>query len=125
MKNIRINNIECRKYTDTKTDDTHYEIIKWQKNPYYNKREEMLSNGYRESFDGDGISNAFGAIGNSCFINEETCYTIAFLYLNRKEPDVYLKSVGSRLIDLDKNELNDFFEVYKIANKKINKKHFK
>ena len=128
MKKVRINNIECRKYTSTKTDNIHYEIIKWYKNKYYNKRDEMLSNGFIETFDGitfDGMTTGSYSINNSCFINEESCYTIASLYLDIKEPDVYLKSVGSRLLDLNEEEINSFFRVYKVVNEKIKKIHFK
>jgi len=125
MKKVRINNIECRKYTSTKTKDTHYEIIKWYDNKYFGKRDKMLSEEWKETFGGEGITNGSYTIDNSCFKNRESCYTVASLYLNRKEPDVYLKSVGSRLLDLSKEEINDFFEVYRIANKKIGKIHFK
>ena len=123
MKSVRINNIECRKYTSTKTPDTHYEIIKWYKNDYYNKRDEMLADGFRETF--GGITNFGYSIDNSCFMREESCYTVASLYLDRKEPDVYLKSVGSRLLDLSAEERNSLFCVYQIVNKKIKKIHFK
>jgi hypothetical protein len=47
------------------------------------------------------------------------------LELNYREPDVNLKSTGSRLLDLKVSEVKDFFKVYELANKKINKKHFK
>ena len=124
MKKVRINNIECRKYKSTKTDETHYEIVKWYKNKYYNKRDEMLSKEWEETIEGWGITNGSYTIDNTCFKNKESCYTVASLYLNFKEPDVNLKSVGSRLLDLNKEEINDFFEVYKISNKRINQKHF-
>ena len=122
MKKVRINNIECRKYTSTKTPDTHYEIIKWYKNKFYNKKDKMLADGFRETF--DGITNGSYSISNSCFINEESCYTVASLYLDRKEPDVYLESVGSRLVELSNDEIIDLFDVYRIVNKNIKKIHF-
>jgi len=125
MKKVRINNIECRKYTSTKTDNIHYEIIKWYDNKYYNKRDEMLSKEWKETFGGEGITSGIYSIDNSCFINKESCYTIASLYLDIKEPDVYLKSVGSRLLDLNEEEINSFFRVYKVVNEKIKKIHFK
>jgi hypothetical protein len=50
---------------------------------------------------------------------------IASLRLNRREPDINLESVGSRLLDLTEDEQKDFFEVYKLANPRIYKKHFK
>ena len=69
--------------------------------------------------------------GTKCFawfytrMDKETCYIIASLYLNKKEPDIYLESVGSRLLDLTNEEQNTFFEVYRIANLKIAKKSLK
>ena len=125
MIKIRINNIECRKYKSTKTKEIHYEIIKWYENKYFNKRDKMLSKDFKETFSGDGTTNGSYTIDNSCFKNKESCYTIASLYLNYREPDIYLKSVGSRLLDLSKEERLDLFEVYKIANNKITKIHFK
>jgi hypothetical protein len=122
---IRVNNIECRKYTATKTDDVHYEIVKWEKNLYFGKEEEYRKDGYVDSFGGDFLQKNGSSIQKTFFNHEETCYTVASLNLNRKEPDVYLESVGSRLLDLTPEEIQDFFEVYRIANPKIYKKHFK
>ena len=122
---IRINNIECRKYTSTKTDEVHYEIVKWEHNKYYGQEEEYRKDGYVDSFGGDFLTKNGTSIQKTFFTHKETCYTIAALYLNRKEPDVYLKSVGSRLLELEEEEIKDFFEVYRIANQKIYKKHFR
>lgn len=124
---IRINNIECRKYATTKVDKIFYEIIKWSKNDHFGKEQEFRDNGYEDSFGGDFLQSPTGGhqIQKTFFKLPESCYTIAFLHLNKKEPDVELKSVGSRLLDLTKEERKDFFEVYEIINKKIYKKHFK
>jgi hypothetical protein len=124
---IRINNIECRKYTSTKVDKVFYEIIKWSANPHFGKEQEYRDKGYVDSFGGDFLQSPTGGhnIQKIFFEKPESCYMIASLHLNKREPDVELKSVGSRLLDLTKNEKSDFFEVYEIANPKIQKKHFK
>lgn len=122
---VRVNNVEGRKYTSTKTKDTFYEIVLWQPNVYYNKEEEYLGNGYEDSFSGDFLVKNGHSIQKTFFNHKETCFTIANLELNYREPDINLKSVGSRLLDLTDDEIKDFFEVYKLINKKIHKKHFK
>lgn len=122
---IRINNIECRKYTTTHTKEPHYEIIKWEENILYGKEQEYREAGYVDSFGGDFLVKDGHSISKSGFELKETCYTIASLILNRREPDVYLQSVGSRMLELDGDEIKDFFEVYRIANLKIYHKHFK
>ena len=122
---VRINNIEGRKYTSTKTKDTFYEIVLWRPNVYYNKEEEYRANGYEDSFSGDFLVKNGRNIGKTLFIHKETCFALAHLNLNKKEPDIDLNSVGSRLLDLTDDEIKDFFEVYKLINKKIYKKHFK
>jgi hypothetical protein len=123
---IRINNIECRKYTSTKVDKVFYEIIKWTENEHYGKEQEYRDNGYVDSFGGDFLQDSNGrSIQKSYFASKETCYMIASLHLNKREPDIELKSVGSRLLDLSKKDRDDLFLVYTIANPKIYKKHFK
>lgn len=49
---IRINNIEFRKYNSTKTKKPLYEIIKWESNPYYNKKLEYFKEGYKVNHEG-------------------------------------------------------------------------
>jgi hypothetical protein len=122
---IRINNIECREYSATKVDKLFYEIVKWDDNGYYGKEEEYLANGYEDNFDSGFLTKNGHSIQKTFFTTKECCYTVATLELNYGEPDVNLKSVGSRLLDLKGSEIKDFFKVYELANKKINKKHFK
>ena len=119
---IRINNIECREYCYT-TDTPFYEIVKWQPNDRFGKREEYLEKGWE--IEGEMVRKDNISFSESFFDTKEHCFTIAVLRLNKREPDVYLESVGSRLVELNKQERNDFFKVYKQANKLIYKKHFK
>ena len=86
---IRINNIECRKYTATKTDEVHYEIVKWENNTQFGKEKEYRDNGYVDSFGGDFLQKNGHSIQNTFFERQETCYTVASLNLNMKEPCVY------------------------------------
>ena len=121
---IRINNIEGRKYT-TKLKETFYEIVAWSPNVYFGKEQEYLDNGYEESFGAEFLTKNGHSISKSFFKSPEQCYVIAHLELNKREPDVNLKSIGSRLLDLTNDELDDFLLLYRTMNKKIMKKHFK
>ena len=111
---IRINNIECR---DQTSNSGNYEIIKWYKNEYYGTEQEMLEEGYTHKngyYTRDNIN-----IHEDCFKSPESCFVIAWLEINHKEPDTDLRTVGSRLLGLGNDERNDFFDVYRIANNKI------
>ena len=117
--NIRINNIECR---ETTYKSKEYEFVKWEKNMYYGTEKELLDEGYeRIEYDSGGwaMTRSNHTIDSSCFKNPETCYVIAWLEPNRREPDVNLLSVGSRLLDLSEEDMDAFFRVYKIANEMI------
>lgn len=113
--NVRIGNIECRQPI---YNGHEYEIVKWQVNQYYGNEEKMISNGYTkvEYDNGEwGLSKDFHTINSSCFKNPETCYVIAWLKPNRKEPDVNMEVVGNRMLDLEQKELSTFMRVYRIA----------
>lgn len=124
---VRINNIECRKYNHVHKDrEVMYELILWTPNTYYGREKEYRDLGWTDSFGGNFLRNESGSsIPISAFELKETCIVVAWLKLNRSEPDVYLESVGSRILELDKEDLRDFFDVYEIAHSKIFKKHFK
>ncbi len=118
--NVRIGNIECRQ---TIYKEREYEIIKWQVNQYYGNEEKMINeDGYTKvKYDnGDwGLNKDFHTINSSCFKNPETCYVIAWLKPNRKEPDVNMEVVGNRMLELEQSELSTFMRVYRIAHELI------
>jgi hypothetical protein len=118
--NVRIGNIECRQTTYK---EREYEIIKWQVNQYYGNEEKMINeDGYTKvKYDNGewGLSKDFHTINSSCFKNPETCYVIAWLKPNRKEPDVNMETVGNRMLELEQSELSTFMRVYRIAHELI------
>lgn len=115
---IRINDIECRAIKSKHYD---YEMVKWYENPYYGKEQEYIDNGYEkvEYPGGWGLRSDHTTVNESCFKNPESCYVVAFLIINKGEPDVDMQTVGSRLLELSSEERQTFFEVYKLANDKI------
>ena len=120
--NIRINDIECRK-TIYKTRE--YEIIKWEKNTHYGTEKELLDKGFErvEYENGDwGMRKDNYTINSSCFKSPYSCYVIAWLEPNPEEPDVNLVSVGSRLLELSKEEREIFFRIYEISHEMIMEK---
>lgn len=114
MKNIRIDNIEFRK---TSYENSPYEFVKWEPNQYYNKESSLLKEGYEDT--GYSFKRSNISINYSCFENPETCYVVA--WFKRDSEGWFIESVGDRLLDLNKKELKNFFEIYRIANKKLNK----
>ena len=108
---IRINNIECR------FSQGRYEIIKWQPNCYYGKKQEYLDNGYEEVNGFLRYTN--GSIQATIFDKPEACYTIATLKYDADENCCDMCTVGPRLLELDKTERSDFFAVYEYAEDRI------
>ncbi len=108
---IRINNIECR------FSQGRYEIIKWQPNCYFEKEQEYLDNGYVLS--GDFYRKDNVSIQATFFSLPETCYTVATLTYDADEYCCEMKTVGPRLIELDKTDRADFFAVYEYAEDRI------
>ena len=108
---IRINQIECR------FSQGRYEIVKWQPNCYHNKQQEYIDNGWELTGGFYRLNNT--SISEGCFVNPETCYTIATLHYDDDERCCDMKTVGPRLLDLDKSERADFFAVYEYAEDRI------
>lgn len=110
MKAYRVNNIGFRMYYD------NIHILKYYKNRYFGNYERMIKEeGWEESSNGlykDGVT-----ITDSCFKNPESCYTVAILELDKEEYTTNLRTVGDRVLDLNKKERDDFFKVYKKAHK--------
>ena len=114
MKNIRIENIELRR---TSYKENPYEFVKWYPNTYYKQEEKMLSEGYTDT--GHSLRKGNVSVSYSCFEHPESCYVIAWL---KKDNDGwYMETVGDRLLDLSIEERNIFFDIYKKADKKLNK----
>ena len=113
---IRIENIECR------NSQGRYEIVKWYPNKYYGAEESMIAEGYERGTNPDGswyLEKDWFKVHQSCFVNEESCYTIATLKWDAGEYCNELISVGPRLLDLSKEERDAFFEVYRYAEDRI------
>lgn len=112
---VRINDIECH------FSQGRYEIVKWRPNHYFNKQQEYLDDGW-------GLVDGFFRKDNTniqayIFDKPETCYTVATLHYDDSEGCCDLKTVGPRLLELKKNDRKDFFEVYKISEKKISEEN--
>ncbi len=110
---IRINQIECR------FSQGRYEIVCWQPNSYYNKQEEYLADGWERS--GGFYRKNNTSISEQCFVNPETCYTVATLHYDDDEGCCDMRTVGPRLLQLDREQREDFFAVYELAEDRIPK----
>jgi hypothetical protein len=117
---IRIENIECR------FSQNQYEFVRWYPNKYYGTKSQLIAEGYElHNIHDDNFILTKGnhTIHDSCFLNPESCYTIATIVYDKKEYYTEIKSVGNRLLGLTKKERNYFFEVYKYADKQIRKEN--
>lgn len=108
---IRINQFECR------FSQGRYEIIKWYPNSYYGAEAKYLEDGY--VFSGGFYRKDYSSISESCFKNPESCFTVATLHYDDGEGCCDMRTIGPRVLDLDKQERDDFFEVYALAEDRI------
>jgi hypothetical protein len=117
---VRINNIEFRNNCNTNPSIDKGEFLVWQPCSYYGKYDEYIKNGCVEKngFVRDERNRV--NISKEFFDIKETCYVIAWLNYDKKEWCCDLESVGPRLLELNDENRKDFFEVYKIADKKMN-----
>lgn len=122
MQNKRINNISFEEHTNSKGEN-YIHILRYYPNDLYQKKDEYIKNGYIEK--NGFLSFERSNISLSLFDVSECCYAIAEVCVDFREPDIYLKTVGSRLLELPKEEINDFFEVYRIADTYLKEKYLK
>lgn len=110
---IRINQFECR-YSQGR-----HEIIKWYPNSYYGAEAKYLEDGYVLSggfYKKDNLS-----IGESCFKHPESCFTVATLHYDNEEGCCDMRTIGPRVLNLNKQERSDFFDVYAMAEDRIHR----
>ena len=112
MKNsYRVNNIAFRIESNGSL-----HIVKYYPNSYYGRYDSMVEGGWEKTADGSLYYDSV-FVDKSCFKNPESCYTLALLELDREEYTTNLRTVGDRVLDLNKREREDFFKVYKKAHK--------
>ena len=85
---------------------SYFEILKWDKNPYYGKEQEYRDKGYVDSFGGDFLQSPAGSsIQKTFFHKPESCYMLAsWTNMDHDEKSPDLKFVGSRPMDLTEYE---------------------
>lgn len=122
---IRINSIgaEQTAYLGKKPEGAEYDIsiVKYHPNRYYGELENYINNGWEDcgSFIRQEDKCGKLSISKKCFEGKETNYVVAFLKYNKEEGVTELTSVGDRLLYIEEEDKKDFWEVYKIADRKL------
>jgi hypothetical protein len=99
---------------------SHFEIVKWEPNPYYGKYDDYIKDGYEESFGGDFLQKPGHSIQKTFFDKPESCYVIAYwVDMDHDEMSPDLKFVGSRPFELDPQEKVYFMQLAEITQKEI------
>lgn len=99
-----------------------FEIVKFEKNPYFGKYQEYIDNGYEESFGGDFLQKDGHSIQKTFFDREESCYTLAsWDNINHDELTPDLRFCGSRPFDLNATDLDVFVLMASIGQREIEK----
>ena len=122
---VRINSIgaEQTAYLGKKPKGAEYDIsiVKYHPNRYYGELENYLNNGWEDCGDYVRSTDKAGniSINKECFKNKETNYVVAFLKYEKEGGVTQLTSVGDRLLYIEEEDKKDFWEVYKIADRKL------
>jgi len=100
-------------------------IVKYHKNRYFGLMDEYLQGGWEDKGDfiQAGAENYNTTLSKNCFKDPETHYVIAFLHLHPDEEETELESVGDRLLYIEEEDKKDFFEVYSLADRFLQKSH--
>jgi len=127
---VRINSIGAEQtvYLSKKPEDHQYDIsiVKYYPNRYYGELENYINNGWEEcvldgvDFIRDKDHKGSVSISKKCFEGKESSYVIAFLKYDKENGVAELTSVGDRLLYIEEEDKKDFWEVYKIADRKLN-----
>jgi len=121
---IRINNIGAEKAAyfgkPPEDADLHVDIVKYHPNRYYGELENYIKDGWKDC--GTYIKCKCGSIDKNCFDNPETNYVIASLKYNKKEDYTELTSVSDRLLYIENEDKENFWEVYRLADKEMVKR---
>lgn len=110
-RQYRVNNIAFRIESNGSL-----HIVKYYPNQYFGNFDKMVEEGWEPNVNG-GLYKDYVTITKSCFKNPESCYTVAFLEPDEDEYTTNLHTVGQRVLDLNKQDREDFFKVYKKAHK--------
>ena len=115
---VRINNIEFRNNCNMNPSIDKGEFLVWEPCSYYGKYDEYIKDGFVEK---DGfLRNDRSNISVKFFDMKETCIVIAWLKYHKKDWCCDLESFGPRILHLSDEDKKDFFDVYKIADLKMN-----
>ena len=93
-------------------------IVKYYSNSYYNKREEMIADGWEE--DACGLYKDGSHIGDSCFKNPECNYTLA-IWNKNSEGYYELRFLGDRPFQVEEQEKDIFMRVAGFGQTILNK----
>jgi hypothetical protein len=123
---IRINNIGARPPVyigkPPKNAYRRLSIVQYYPCQYYGKLEEYLADGWEYVDEGTRIRKDNCTISKSFFDKEELLMGIADLEYDSSEDCTNLETVGERVLNLSKQNREDFFEVYALAAKRLTKK---
>lgn len=118
----RISNISFEERINLKG-EKYVQILNYYPNELFNLKDEYIKKGYIEK--SGFLEYERYKINIECFNSQECCYVLADVYVDFRETDIYLKTIGNRVLELSKDELIIFFEVYKNSDTFLRNKYLK
>jgi hypothetical protein len=122
---IRINNIGAEKAVyigkPPKNADLEVSIVKYHPNRYYGELETYIKDGWKDcgSYVESQGNNPGIILDKNLFNRPEGNYVIASLKYNKKEDCTELTSVCDRLLHIENEDKEDFWEVYRLADNEM------
>ena len=117
--NKRIGNLSIRTTKNLRTGEKYLDIVKWQPNRFFGDKQRMIEEEGYKLLDDGSIYKSNHFITESCFVNPESYFTVAYLQLDAGEYDTKLNVVGSRPLDLNKKEREAFFKLWRYGHCKL------
>ena len=101
----RINNLAFKQctYLGNIPEHPHYEIVKYQNNPYYQKESDFIKDG--DFYRPNNETYHYVSIHKDCFKSPESCYTIATF---REDDGGYYIHCYTNIAEFDNTEMLDF-----------------
>lgn len=120
IKSKRIGNLMFRKatYLGQEPEFPSWHIDYFYPNPYYSKEREYTKEG--DYYTKDIHNPCSIRVHKDCFKHKESCYAIA-CFIRDKEGYYELSFVGNRPLNLNEEELKDFWKMVKYGYKELNK----
>lgn len=110
MENFRLGNIELR-MSKSLFDKKYWEIVCYYPNHLYKKESDFEWCERKQMYQNKETPNYYAS--KECFVNPESCYTLAFFNFDKEYNEPNLESCGSRPFRLNDDDYDNYHKITK------------